>query len=302
MEDSNKRFWSRFIQDAMENSPEFLEAFNKEKQLFRKLASKGELGECVTVMCCGDGREVDLLLDLQREFPQLKEVHAVDLLPVSVNQVREKVREKIRQLDAVNIHVLQEDATDTSIAPNSQDTVTCMLTMVNFNDETIAKFLKHVEYILKPGGKFICSVYNDDAFAARMKLYRKVDAPIESADSESGFVVFGKDFEEAAFSRQFQHRQFQRLVKNSGLNVRSYNGKGITHLGVLEKPEPLYDCRRIPLFRRMVVAASVAAVFGLSVAKRENDGKEHPAYDKDTKLTEIAPGVFQRVNFKRKKE
>ncbi len=299
-EDSGNRMWSRFLVDAMQNSPEFSGAFNKERQLFHDLASKGELGENVTVMCCGDGREMDLLLDLHEEFPQLRELHGVDLLSLSIDQVREKVRERMKQLDDVRVHLHQEDATNTSILPHSQDTVTCMLTMVNFNDETIAKFLRHVEHILKPGGKFIFSVYNHSAFDARIKLYKKMEAPIESADPESGLVVFGQDFEEAAFSRQFTEEQFRRLAENTGLEMSSYDGEGITHMGVLEKAKVQLNrtYERSPVYQQILAtAASIAFFVGagyLQIKKTE----EVLAANKDSKVMEVAPGQFKIVDMK----
>lgn len=287
------------MQDALENSPEFSGALNKEKLLFRELASKGELGERVTVMCCGDGREMELLLDLHREFPQLKELNGVDLLSISIDQVRKKVREKVQQLDGVNVRLFQENATDTSIEPNSQDTVTCMLTMVNFNDEFITKFCKHVKHILKPGGKFIFSVYNHDAFDTRMKLYTKMGAPVESADPESGYVVFAQDFEEAAFSRQFKTDQFQRLVEDNDLDVRHYDGGGITHVGVVEKAKVHRGHERVPLLHQMAIAASLAGVLGISYMQKLNVDKENAKRGEDSKIMEVGPGIFMRVNLKK---
>lgn len=267
--------------------------------LFRQLASKGGLGERVTVMCCGDGREVESLLDLHAEFPQIKELNAVDWLKISIDQVRERVREKVEGLDDVSINLLQEDATGTSIAPNSQDTVTCMLTMVNFNDEFIAKFCKHVQRILRPGGKFVFSVYNDDAFDARMKLYTKMGAPIESADPQTGYVTFEQGFDEANFSRQFTPEQFQRLVGKAGLDVRRYDGDGITHLGVLEKAKVSRVQECVPAWHRLAIATSLASILGIAVMNAPNPGTANVEDADGWRTTEVGPGVFMRVNYKK---
>jgi len=297
MEDSSKRLWSKFLRDA-ENSPDFSSALNKEKQLFREIASRGELGENVTVMCCGDGREMDMLLDLRREFPQLKQLKGVDLLSISIDQVREMIRGKIQKPDGVNIHLFQEDATDTSIEPNSQDTVICMLTMVNFNDETIAKFLKHVERILKPGGKFLFSVYNHKAFDARMDLYEKMGAPIESADPHSGLVEFGQDFEEASFSRQFEEDQIRRLAASAGLEFSRYDDSGITHMGVLEKAKVNRANKHAPVYQQVLAtAASVALIVGGMYVKMKKT-EAILAADKDAQVVEIGPGQFRIINWK----
>ncbi len=296
---SGDRLWSRFIRDAIENSPEFNHAFGKEAELFRELAANGELGERVTVMCCGDGREVESLLDLHAEFPQLKELNAVDWLKVSIDQVRERVRGKIDGLEGVDINLLQEDATATSIAPGSQDTVTCMLTMVNFDDGFIEKFCAHVNRILKPGGKFIFSVYNQDAFDSRMKLYTKMGAPIESVDPKTGYVAFESGFEEAGFSRQFTPEQFRQLVGKSDLDVRSYDGDGITHLGVLEKEKVQRAQGRVPAWHQLAIATSLASILGLAVMNAPNPGMANAEDADGWRTTEIAPGVFMRVNYEK---
>lgn len=299
MEDPSNRLWSRFQRDAMENSPEFRDAFEKERKLFHELASKGELGERVTVMCCGDGREVELLADLHREFPQLKQLNGVDLLSISIDQVRERMRGKMERLPDVELRLLQEDATDTSIEPESQDTVTCMLTMVNFDDEFILKFSRHVYRILKPGGKFVFSVYNDKAFGERIKLYRKMNAPIESSDPKTGLVTFEEGFDEAAFSRQFRKNQFKDLVFNAGMDVASHDDTGITHVGVLRKQESAYVDRELPVWQQMAFAASMAAVLaGITYVGSVHAPREE--YDPDAKWSEVGPGFFMNVNKRRK--
>lgn len=301
MEDTDQRFWSRFVHHAMEHSPEFRGAFDKERQLFRTLASAGELGERVTVMCCGDGREVEMLLNLHREFPQIKELNGVDLLSTSINQVREKVRSNVQGVDDVHIRLLQEDATNTSIEPHSQDTVTCMLTMVNFNDTFIAAFCEHVARILKPGGTFIFSVYNHDAFDARMEMYTTVEAPVEHAEPSTGLVTFGEGFEEASFSRQFDQDHIQRLIEASGLHVRHYDGRGITHLGIAEKAVT-HEHERISLFHQTAVAASVIALLGGALFMKHVGHQKDRVEDLNSRIVEVGPGIFLRVDLNKERE
>lgn len=299
MDDHGSRLWSRVLQDAMQNSSEFSEALEKEKQLFRALAMKGELGERVTVMCCGDGREVESLLDVHREFPQITELNAVDLLSISIDQVQEKIRGRMKALDGVYVRLLQEDATNTSIAPGSQDTVTCMLTMVNFNDAFIEKFRAHVQHILKPGGKFIFSVYNHDAFDARMKLYTKMEAPIETVDPHSGLVVFEEGFNEAAFSRQFKEEEIRKLLEASGLDVRLCDAKGITHMGIAEKAMVQRKHEDIPASYQMAIAASILVLIGGCFYADYQKIQRDNAADPDSKVIEAGPGIYMRVNWKK---
>lgn len=297
MNDSGDRLWTRFVRDALENSPEFSHAFKKEAELFRALASKGDLGERVTVMCCGDGREVGSLLDLHAEFPQIKELNAVDWLEISIDQVRGRIREKVDGLEGVTINLLQEDATATSIAPNSQDTVTCMLTMVNFKDEFLRKFFRHVHRILKPGGKFVFSVYNEKAFHARMALYEKIGAPIMSADPKTGYVAFEEGFHEADFSRQFTPDEFRLLTGYADLDVRSYDGDGITHLGILEKEKVRQKQVDPPAWVRYTVAASIAGLLTIAFADATDEAaKPAPWKEGEYTMSEVGPGIFMRRN------
>ncbi len=254
----NIRTWSRVLEDAIENYPVYNAALEKETKLFQNLAERGELGKNVTVLCCGDGRELGMLLDLHRKFPQIRQLNGVDLLEISIDQVRDKIRDKV---GGVEVNLLCEDASKTSIAKGSQDTVTCMLTMVNFDDRLISKLFGHVRGILKPGGKFVFSVYSRDAFDTRMELYARANLLVADVDRETGLVIFEKGFEEATFSREFDKSQIEGIVGEHGLEFSHFDSIGITHLVVMQKPKEYYrrvvawpfriGCRRFYPFNKM---------------------------------------------------
>ena len=236
MSDFENRDWTRVLRLAQKSS-EFKNAFKKELNLLTTLASKRMLGEHVTVMCCGDGREIGLILDVQKDYPQVKKLTGVDLLDISIQQVRQKVKSRVDDLCDIGISLLVEDATKTSIALESQDTVVCMLTMVNFDDKLISAMFEHVQEILKPGGKFIFSLYNHQAFDARYKLYSEANLPFVSFDRDSGLFTFEDGYKEASLSRQFTEAQVRAIVEKSALEFSYFDNQGITHIAVIEKPK-----------------------------------------------------------------
>ena len=236
MSDFENRDWTRCLEVAAKNS-EFTDALNKELNLLTTLASNRMLGEHVTVMCCGDGREIGLILDVQKDYPQVKKLTGVDLLDLSIQQVRQKVKSRVDDLCDVGISLLVEDATKTSIPPESQDTVMCMLTMVNFDDKLISDIFEHVQEILRPGGKFIFSLYNHKAFDTRYDLYSQAGAPFVNFDRDSGLFTFEDGYKECSFSRQFTESQVREIVEKSPLEFSHFDTEGITHIAVIEKPK-----------------------------------------------------------------
>ncbi len=294
MSDFENRDWTRCLELAEESS-EFKDAFNKEFNLLTTLASERMLGEHVTVMCCGDGREIGLILDLQRDYPQVKQITGVDLLDISIQQVRQKVKSRVDDISAVGITLLIEDATKTSIPLESQDTVMCMLTMVNFDDKLISAMFEHVQEILKPGGKFIFSLYNHQAFDARYNLYSDVGVPFVDSDRDSGLFTFAEGWEEASFSRQFTESQVREIVEKSPLEFSHFDTKGITHIAVIEKTKSSKQYTtfvKASWFSRAAVAASIVfSVGGLSDFANAQFARETRECHGVYRIMEIAPGV-----------
>ena len=110
-----------------------------------------------------------------------------------------------------------------------------MLTMANFTDEQIDNLFSHASEILKPGGMFVFSIYNEKAFVTRYEMYVAMKAPIESFCLETGLVEFEDGFDEASFSRQFSRSEVEDMVVRNGFELTYLDGEGITNLVVATK-------------------------------------------------------------------
>lgn len=227
------RAWTQAWVNALEAYPEFREAMDKEDHFFRRYA--GWFGADVTVGGCGDGREImQILLGNRRAF-RLKKLVAVDLLDVSLEQVDSLLEINKSLTSDVSFELLKSDVTQTSIPHDSQDTVVFMLTMANFTDVQIDNLFSHASEILKPGGMFVFSIYNEKAFATRYEMYVAMQAPIESFCLETGLVEFEDGFDEASFSRQFSRSEVEDMVIRNGFELTYLDGEGITNLVVATK-------------------------------------------------------------------
>ena len=225
------RDWSSILEKCFKND-RYRGTLEKEKRLIQELASEGSLGENVTVLCCGDGREMGDILDANQCYPQVKKLTGIDLLETSIQQVQEQIDGVWREYD-VEVEVRKEDAKATNIEKYTQDTIFILLTMVNFNNEFIDNILSHVYELLKPDGRFVFSVFNEHALYTRMQVYEG-DAPIKWV-LNNGFVRFEDDWPEAVFSRQFSSSEVTDICQRSGFARPRIDSSYITHLAVIQK-------------------------------------------------------------------
>ena len=131
--ETQNRDWSSILEKCFNNT-RYRGTLEKEKRLIEELAEKGNLGKNVTVLCCGDGREMGDILDANKKYPQVEKLIGIDLLETSIQQVQEQIDGVWGEYD-VEVEVKKEDAIATSIDKHTQDTIFILLTMVNFDNE-----------------------------------------------------------------------------------------------------------------------------------------------------------------------
>ena len=83
---------------------------------------------------------------------------------------------------------------------------------------------------LKDNGKIIISVFSEDAFEERMKVYKKVDAKIKEVIGNKKVI-----FEENVISEQFSKEELITIFHKSGLKVNEIIKSGIGYLCLLSK-------------------------------------------------------------------
>ena len=250
------RDWSSILKKCFKNT-RYRGTLEKEKRLIQELASEGKLGENVTVLCCGDGREMGDILDANQCYPQVKKLTGIDLLETSIQQVQDQIDGVWADYN-VEVEVKKEDALATSINKHTQDTIFILLTMVNFDNEFIDSIMSHVYELLKPDGRFVFSVFNENALDTRLEVYEgfapikwyKRDGIIVFSDvtenaldtslhvdegMRDGYVKFEDDWPEAEFSRQFTSSDIYEICERSGFARPELDSSFITHLAVVQK-------------------------------------------------------------------
>ena len=250
------RDWSSILEKCFKNT-RYRGSLEKEKRLIQELASEGSLGENVTVLCCGDGREMGDILDANQNYPQVKKLTGIDLLKTSIKQVQDLIDGVWAEYN-VEVELKLENALATSIDKHTQDTIFILLTLVNFDNEFIDNLLSHAYELLKPDGRFVFSVFNESALDTRLQVYEgfapikwyKRDGIIVFSDvSENaldtrlhvdegmrdGYVRFEDDWPEAEFSRQFTSSDIYEICERSGFARPELDSSFITHLAVVQK-------------------------------------------------------------------
>lgn len=107
--------------------------------------------------------------------------------------------------------------------------VLCLSTFVNFAD---AKYLalEEMKRVVKPNGKIIMSVYNENALPDRLSNYKKIGLKLKSV--ENGKVVFDEDFVDN-ISEQFSEPELLDIFSKSSLKVEKMEKLEVAYLIML---------------------------------------------------------------------
>lgn len=189
--------------------------FKREEEILQKIVKKNSR---VLVVACGDGREINCLMD------KTQEIIGVD------NDVKAVAKAK-SNFKGTSVEIILADARSLPFEDASFDYVTCMASFTNFGDAKL-EVLSEMNRVLKASGKIIVSAYAEDALSTRMKLYNSLKIPIKNVDSQ-GKVVF--DFEGSNISEQFARPELEYLFVSSGLNVKKIEKVGVGYIAILSK-------------------------------------------------------------------
>jgi SAM-dependent methyltransferase len=279
--ETQNRDWSSILEKCFNNT-RYRGTLEKEKRLIEELAEKGNLGKNVTVLCCGDGREMGDILDANKKYPQVEKLIGIDLLETSIQQVQEQIDGVWGEYD-VEVEVKKEDAIATSIDKHTQDTIFILLTMVNFDNEFIDNILSHVYELLKPDGRFVFSVFNEHALYTRMQVYEGV-APIKWVTND-GFVKFKDGWDEAEYSRQFSNSDVADICQRSGFACPIIDSSYITHLAVVQK-QSYVDQLNAQRRNKALMACAMLLMFANNIDVNQLKNECHGAIT----TMEVAPG------------
>lgn len=210
---TNIDFW----EEVIKNQPASYKSwFNKEKEYIHKVITPNSK---VLDIGCGNGRSI------------------FDILPITQNIVGIDHEEKA-VLDAKNnfssypsVEIIQTDAMAMPFDNEVFDFIICMGTFANFAD---SKFivLKEMRRVLKRAGRIIISVFSEDAFEERMKIYKSLGAKIKEVKGTT--VIFDESLGDN-ISEQFSEQQLRDIFSQSNLKVEDMTKVGIAYLCTLSK-------------------------------------------------------------------
>ncbi len=195
-------------EQTVKNPPkDYQEYFIAEKNFLKNNISK----ESITLdIGSGSGRIIKELA------PYVKKFVGIDNDPEAI-ELSKELLDNIK-----NVEVYLEDAEKTHFKNKTFDVVFIGLTFCNFGESKF-RVLSEIKRILKDDGKFIFSVFNENALSSREETYRHYDGGYTILDRKKGLVRFNKD---NAISEQFSKDEIRSILDKAGFKINeSISGK-----------------------------------------------------------------------------
>lgn len=201
-----------YHEKVFENPPDsYIKWVNEERVFLRKNIKKDSK---VLEVGCGDGRSLKDIIDITQNLV------GIDIDKKAVICAK-KAFEKYPQVE-----IIKADGKKLPFGNAAFDFVICMTSFVNFdNDKYI--ILSEMKRVLKYGGKIIMSVFNEDAFNERMKVYKQINAPIKKIEGTK--VIFDKSLG-ANTSEQFSKEQLGKIFDKESLKIEEIKKAGVGYV------------------------------------------------------------------------
>lgn len=188
-------------EEVLKNLPlSYKKWFDKEKEYLNKNIGKDS---SVLEVGCGEGRS------LKDIFSVTKNLTGIDHDPQAIEDAKKNFKEHSQ------VKILKADAIDLPFEKNSFDFIICMTTFANFGDKKF-KVLEEMKRVIKDNGKIILSVFSEDAFEERMKLYKRIGFPFKKI---VGTTTYFKDEWGEGISEQFSEKQLKEVFSKVKLKV-----------------------------------------------------------------------------------
>jgi ubiquinone/menaquinone biosynthesis C-methylase UbiE len=209
----NIDFWENLLANLPESYKKW---FEEEKKYLQKTITPGAK---VLEVGCGDGRNIFDIL------PVTKNVIGIDHDTKAVKDAKNNFS------NYPTIKIRKADATDLPFKDEEFDFVMCMTTFANFGDKKFI-VLKEMKRVLKKTGKIIISVFSEDAFEERMKIYKASGVKIK--EIKDGNVVFDESVGDNV-SEQFTKKQLEDIFSRANLHIEDITRLNIAYLCTLTK-------------------------------------------------------------------
>ena len=205
--------WDKVLNDLPLSYGEW---FDKEKIYLQSNITKDAK---VLEIGCGEGRSLNDIIDITENLV------GIDHDPDAVKEARINLKKHPK------IKILKAGATDIPFEDGSFDFVICMTTFANFGDKKYG-VLNEMKRVLKNNGVIIISVFSEEAFKERMKLYKKINFPIKKVVGTTVTYVgeWGDDT-----SEQFSKEELEKIFVRVKLKVIEIKKLNMAYICKLEK-------------------------------------------------------------------
>lgn len=213
MVDKNIDYWDKV---TCESPIVYKKSFDEEeKYLIKNIKKNSKILE----IGCGTGRSLRQIVNLTQD------ITAIDHEKEAITKSKKNFRKY------QNVKILLADARSLPFNDNFFDTVICMTTFSNFGDYKI-KILNEIYRVAKNKGIVIISMYGDNAFDERMKIYKKLKSPIKKV---IGTTVYFDEKIGDNISEQFSKKQLIEIFNKTKLKIIEIKRAGIFYICKLKK-------------------------------------------------------------------
>ena len=215
MTKKNIDYW----ESLLKNIPEaYKKSLDKEEDYLVKNIKKDSK---VLEIGCGGGRSLKSLL------PIAKNLVGIDHDKTAVALAKGKFK------DIPEIKILLQNAKNLNFDDNSFDYVICMISFSNFGKDKF-KILEEMKRVVKKDGFIIISVFSENAFEERMKVYKDYNAPIKEIKGTT--VIFEDSLGDGDnISEQFSKEELKSIFSKADLKVIEIKNIGILNICKLSK-------------------------------------------------------------------
>jgi len=210
---TNVDYWT----ESLANMPQsFKDWFKEEKKYLQKIITPDAK---VLDVGCGDGRSIFDIISITKNAVGID--HDEKAISSAKNNFSRYPAVKFLKMDATNL----------SFDDGTFDFIICMGTFANFAEDKF-EVLKEMKRVLKKSGKIIISVYSEDAFDERMKIYKASGVKIK--EIKDGTVVFDESLGDN-ISEQFSKEQLKDIFSRAYLHIKDITKVNIAYICTLTK-------------------------------------------------------------------
>ncbi len=198
-------------------SDSYNRAFEEEKKYFVKHITKDAK---VLDVCCGGGRSIKEIINITTK------IVGIDHDEKAVAHAKKNLK------DYPRVKILKAEAEHLPFRDKEFDFAICMTTFGNFANYK-QKVLSEMKRVIKDDGFIILSVFSEDAFKERMKVYNNLNFSIKEIKGTT--VIFYDGTKNNIVSEQFSKEQLLDIFAKAKLNVVDIKKIEIMYLCKLNK-------------------------------------------------------------------